>query len=79
MSAGPSGELNTNRTFSNSPQRGPLEHGQGHNELSLLSLREVFLELARVEDALRVHQPSTTPSRDRRTRVSRCTCALVNE
>ena len=46
----------TNRTLSDSPQRGSLEHGQAHQGLSLLSLREVIVELARVEDALRVHR-----------------------
>ena len=55
MSRDPLGVPNTNRTLSNSPQWGPLEHGQAHHKLSLLSLREVILELARVEDALRVH------------------------
>ena len=55
MSTAPSGVPITNRTLSNSPQWQPFEHGQAHHELSLLSLREVILELAGVEDALRVH------------------------
>ncbi len=55
MSTAPLGVPNTNGTLSNGPQWQPLEHGQAHYELSLLSLREVILELARVEDALRVH------------------------
>jgi hypothetical protein len=57
MSRNPSGVANTNRALPNSPQWGRLEHGQAHQELSLLSLREVIVELAHIEDALRAHRP----------------------
>ena len=57
MSRDPSGTGTTNRTPSMSPEWAPLEHdGQPHRELSLLSLREVIVELTRSEDALRVHR-----------------------
>lgn len=55
----PSGPTTPNRTLSNSPEWEQLEHGQAHKELSLLSLREVILQLAHVEDALRVHRSLT--------------------
>jgi hypothetical protein len=44
------------RALAIGPEWERLEHGQGAPELSLLSLREVIVELARVEDALRLHR-----------------------
>ena len=79
MSTAPSGVPITNRTLSNSPQWQPFEHGQAHHELSLLSLREVILELAGVEDALRVHHSFNDTLQEPANTSSHCTCALVNE
>ena len=52
----PSGLPTENRTLSNAREWERPEHGQPHRDLSLMSLREVIVELACVEDALRVHR-----------------------